>query len=157
MKAGDVVNAILSEDVISADEADHEAVEVGDVVFAMNNYMFQLAATGVDLGWSEITNIAQELTVPRGAINGVIKNTAIQIAESFGWPVSELAERLALNSYEAMVQIAVSIPAASQPDGLPVGVANEWQSGRRFFGPDEATILTENEQVIIPEDNTEVL
>lgn len=154
--AATLIKAILQEDVVQAAEADLEDDEVVDTTFALNNYMFELAADGINLGFTEVVTLADVITVERGAINGIIKNVALQIAIQFGVPVPPLLERQAANGLRIMTGIAVSIPATPFPSTLPVGSGNECGTSARFFGTDEATILTEKELVIIPEANTEL-
>jgi len=77
------VRAILQEILVQATEADLEPSEVQDTIFFMNNWMAELDADGVNLGYTIITSLSQTITIPNGAINGVIKNVAVQIAPQF--------------------------------------------------------------------------
>lgn len=151
-----VLKAILQEDVVQASEAALEGDEVVDTMFALNNYMFELALDGVSLGFTEITDTSDPMTVPRGTINGIIKNVAEQIAVQFGVPVPPELAIQAKNGRRVMTKAAVSIPATPFPGNLPIGSGNECGDGVRFYGNTQTTIDTESGAAIIPETNTEI-
>lgn len=156
MKAAPILKAILQEDVVQASEAPLEADEYKDVIFALNNFMFELAADGVNIGWTEVTGLSSEVTVPRGAINGIIKNMALQIAIQFDVPVPVELQRQADSGMRVLEKIAVSIPVQSFPSTLPIGSGNECNTNTHFYGEGSDTLLTEQGLVIAPEQNTGV-
>ncbi len=156
MQAQPLVEAILQEIIVAGAEAPIEGADGSAVIFAMNNYMFEIAADGVNLGFTEVTSGTSEITVERGAINGIVKNVALQVLNQFGSEVPARLDDQASKSYDVMVKLAVDIPGTSFPDTLPVGVANENSTGVHFYGEDPDVLLTESGLVIAPEANTEL-
>lgn len=154
MKASQLIKAILQEPLVQASEAPIEAVEAEDAIFALNNWMFEIAADGVNLGFTEVTDLADEVTVPRGAVNGIVKNVAAQIVNQFGVAVPPLLMTQAAVGLAVMTKIAVTIPDSPYPGTLPIGSGNECGLGTHFYGEDEAVIETENGLTIVPESNT---
>lgn len=156
MKADQLVKAILQDDLIRGAEATFEPDEVQDTLFALNNYMFELAADGVTLGFTELTNLGDEVTVPRGAINGIIKNVALYIAPQFGKQPTPEQLRQAAAGLQVMTKLAVTIPLPVYPDTLPIGTGNECGIDVHFYGESPDTVTTEQGVVISPESNTEL-
>ena len=71
-----VAKASLQRILVQASEAALEPDEYQDFIFAMNNYMAQLDAQGIVLGYTQVSNLADEVTVPTGALRGIIANMA---------------------------------------------------------------------------------
>jgi len=153
-----MVRAILQEIVVQGTEADLESSEVEDTIFFMNNYMTQLDADGAKLGYTIVSSTSQEITVPAGAINGMIKNIALQIAPQFDVSVvsSDLI-RQARDSLKTLFRLGVSLQPMVFPSTLPIGSGNEHDDNndQHFYpGPDENTILTEQQNNILIESET---
>ena len=79
-----VAKASLQALLVQASEAPLEADEYQDFIFAMNNYMTTLAANGVNLGYTVVSDIGDEVTVPAGALQGLIANMAIIVSPQYG-------------------------------------------------------------------------
>ena len=154
--AAQVEKAILQEILVQDSEVPLPAIEFQDCTFAMNNFMFELAADGVSLGYTEVTNLADEITIPNGAINGLVKNVAFMVSVQFDVPVSQALIAQAANGIRVMTKIAVEIPAQAFPDTLPIGSGNECDTNIHFYGKSEDLILTESGEFIALESNTEV-
>lgn len=155
--AAQLITAILQEDVIQASEAPLEADETQDALFALNNYMFELAADGINLGFTEVTDLGDEITVNRGAINGVVKNVALQIAQQYGAPVTQTLLAQAANGLRVMTKLSVTLPSSPYPDTLPIGSGNECgTTNTHFYGDTDDTLDTEQGLTIAPEVNTEL-
>jgi len=56
-----------------------EADEYADYIFALNNYMTALEAEGVSLGYTVVANLSDAVTVPTGALRGIIANMALRL------------------------------------------------------------------------------
>ena len=72
-----VVKKVLDSLVVGAAEASLPAVDAQNIIDYMNDYMFSIDALGIKLGYTEVTNISQVLTVSAGAIRGIISNVAM--------------------------------------------------------------------------------
>lgn len=155
--AAQAMKAVLQEILVHGAESSLQAVEFQDAAFATNNYMFELAADGVNLGYTAITDLGDPITIPNGAINGMIKNVAQEMINQFGAVASGELARQAARGLKVMTKIAVTIPAQVFPDTLPIGSGNECDTNIHFYGDEGDFIATEQGNFIAPEDNTEVV
>ena len=84
-----VAKAALQRILVQASEAPLEADEYQDFIFAMNNYMAMLDAAGISLGYTVVNDLADEVTIPTGALRGLIANLAIEVSPDYGGIVSD--------------------------------------------------------------------
>ena len=77
-----VVTDILQEILVQASEQPVEAVNFQFVVRYMNRFMAELAVT-TPLGYTTITGPTDLVTIPDGAMNGLIFNVALLTTTSF--------------------------------------------------------------------------
>jgi hypothetical protein len=139
-----VAKASLQALLVQASEAPLEADEYQDFIFAMNNYMTSLAANGVNLGYTAVTDIGDEVTVPQGAIHGIIANMAIVIAPQFGAVVPQGVAMSASEGMKAMRKLGQFITPTRRPSILPRGSGNESFGRTSHFYPDaEQEVLAE--------------
>lgn len=156
--AAQVLKAALQRIIVQASEADLEPDEFSDAIFAMNNYMFDLDAGGVHLGYTEVTNLSDDITIPTGALRGLIANVAIEISPDYDGEVTLGLQRAARQGLKTMEQLGVEVTTSAYPSTLPRGSGN---TGRNFgntdnFYPDlEAEILAETTGAIGLEVGTE--
>lgn len=142
-----VANAALKRIIVQGASSTLEPDEYQDFIFAMNNFMSALAADGVALGYTVVSNIADQVTIPTGALRGLIANMAIEVAPDYGGVVSPALVEQARTGLDTMRQIGQSIPETAYPCTLPYGAGNYWNSLglTQFFYPDlEAEILGES-------------
>jgi hypothetical protein len=155
--AESVANDILGELIINGAQQSIKAFDFNVAVRYMNRYMAQLDADGIALGYTIVKNAADPITIPLGAINGLIYNTALQIAHRYD---SDIGPDLAVKAEAAlntMRKIAVRVSPSSYPDTLPIGSGNEWETNSRwnkFYPVDPNTIDSEINGVLSPEDGT---
>ena len=142
--AAQVITQILNEINVRASESALEADEVQDAIFALNSYMASIAADGINLGYTEVENLGDPITVPSGAIMGMVANAAIMLAPTFDADVSQALVLKARQGLSAMRKLGVSISSMNYPDTLPVGSGNErdWDDDH-FYHQDDPTIATE--------------
>jgi len=133
--AAQVVKQILNEINVRASESDLAADEVQDTIFNINAYMAHLAATGVDLGYTEIENLGDPITVPAGAIMGMVANVAVMMCPTFGQQPSAALVSKARQGLETMYKLGVSVMPSDYPATLPVGSGNESWRGDQFYHP----------------------
>jgi hypothetical protein len=77
------------------------------------------------LGFTTVTNLADEVTIPRGAIRGVIANMAIEVAPQYGGTISPALEHQARQGMRAIRKLGCKIIPAQLPGNLPVGSGND--------------------------------
>lgn len=152
-----VVKASLQQIVVQASEAKIEASDAQDFIFAMNNYMLDLDAKGVTLGYTVVDDLGDDITIPTGALRGLIMNMAIEMAPQYLAPVTRELALAAKEGLSTMRTLGLVTPQTHFPSTLPRGSGNEDSSGMRFnhFYPDqEAEILAETTGAIGLETDT---
>ncbi len=154
--ASQVVKASLQRILVQASDAPIEADEAQDFIFAMNNFMLDLDASGISLGYTEVSSLGDEITIPTGALRGLIANMAIEVAPDYGGEISQGLQVAALEGMKTMRRLGRFIVSSTLPSTLPIGSGNEWGAGRRshFYPDQEAHILAETAGAIGLEVNT---
>jgi len=123
--AAQVVKQILNEINVRASESDLAADEVQDTIFTMNAYMSDLAASGVDLGYTEVSDLGDTITVHPGAIMGMVANVAMMMCPTFGQSPNPALVLKARKGLETMHKLGVTIVASDYASELPLGSGNE--------------------------------
>jgi len=152
-----VAKASLQRILVQGSEAPLEADEYQDFIFAMNNYMLQLDAQGISLGYTEVSDLSDSVTIPAGALRGLIANMAIEVAPDYNGTVTAALAQAARDGLQTMRVLGQRIGATAFPATLPVGSGNEGngQAFNTHFYPDsEASILAETTGAIGLEQNT---
>lgn len=148
-----VVKDILQEVLVQASEQPIEAVDFQFVVRYMNRYMSQLAVT-VPLGYTTVSSPTDLITIPDGAVEGLIFNVAIRIMNSFDIAVNPTLYENAKDGLNTMRKLARNNVRTQHPSTLPIGSGNQYCDEQRFYGGAEAEILTEQNGSILLEDIT---
>ena len=113
--AAEVVTDILQELVVQGDESPIDAPESQSVMRYMNRYMTMLAAKGVNLGYTKVTSLGDPITIADGAIMGLIKNVAINVASQYDVPVSGQLRADAMEGLAAMRKLGITYLPTSMP------------------------------------------
>jgi hypothetical protein len=153
--AQSVVTDILQEVLVQASEQPVEAVDFQFVVRYMNRYMAQLAVT-IPLGYTKVSKPSDLITIPDGALNGLIFNVALKILNSFDIDVGPTLYENAKDGLAAMRKLARNLTSAKHPNTLPIGSGNYECNGRssNFYSNEEPELLTEQNGSILLEDAT---
>ena len=152
-----VVNDILQEILVQGSEQAIQAVDAQTAIRYMNRFMNALAAQGVSLGYTNITSLADPITIPDGAIEGLISNTAIRLLATYDITPNQFLVVNAREGLAAMRQLGVTIGASRFPGTLPIGSGNEYEGGfntGKFYPDEQDSILTEQNGHILLEDST---
>ena len=149
-----VVGDILQEILLQASEQDIEAVDFQFTVRYMNRFMNELAVTS-PLGYTEISSPDDKITIPPGAINGLIFNTALRIISSFDMDPSPMLVANAREGLKVMRKLSLVPVKSSHPSTLPIGSGNYDYRRDKFYDDVESEILTEINGGIALEDDTE--
>lgn len=147
----------LQEILVQAAEADIEASEAQTFIFKMNNMMLALDARGVTLGYTKVSNLGDTVTIPDGAIEGLVFVMAVKSASGYNAIVPPTLAQNARDGLNTMRLLGQTMPESQYPSTLPIGSGNEDCSGRRtsHYYPDlEAEILSEATGAIGLEVNT---
>ena len=124
LTAATVSKAILQKLVVQDVEAPLTPSEFQDTILAMNNYMFGLAADGINLGYTEVSNLGDLITVPSGALRGMIANIAIDISPDYDVQPSGALVASATQGLKSMRRLGQRIGQAQFPGTLPIGSGN---------------------------------
>lgn len=154
--AAQVITAALQKILVQASEAPIEASEAQDAIFALNNMMLALDADGVQLGFTEITDLGDDVTVPAGALRGVIYNLGVEMAPEFNGTITPAMAAIAAAGLKTMRKLGVHIGQSFFPSTLPVGSGNDYNGTRGFhYYPGRlAEILSETTGSIALESDT---
>jgi len=157
VKTSEIVIDALEDLVVQADEAPIEQSEARAAIRMLNDMMNAWAVQGIDLGYTQVSDMADPITVPLGAIMGIKKNLAILLAPKYNVPVTPELRELARIGYSAIVDIVIDTSAMEYPDTLPQGSGQDYPgyADTTFYPDQESTILTETGGSIALEDDTE--
>lgn len=158
-KAGDLIKDALIEITLLGAEAPVEAVDAQGAIRYLNRMMTALNARGVDLGYTEVTNLGDDITIPAGANEGVLFLLARTLWNQYsedGTPVPALLVANADAGLDTLLHIAVNVGPTEYPDTLPVGSGNENDSHTtsHFYADLQSTILAEVGGSVGLEDDT---
>jgi len=152
--AESVINDILQEILVQASEQPIDAVDFQFVLRYMNRYMSELAITN-PLGYTNVTLPTDPITIPDGAINGLIYNVALNVVTSFDMNPGGMLVANADRGLKAIRKISRNLVSTKHPSTLPIGSGNEvWTNDVHFYAGEGNTILTEQNGNILLEDNT---
>jgi hypothetical protein len=152
-----VAKASLQRILVQASEAALEPDEYQDFIFAMNNYMLSLDANGISLGYTEVNNLADKVTIPTGALRGLIANMAIEVSPDYNGTISQGLVLAASEGLKVMRLIGQTIPTTALPPTLPTGSGNDTDGGgltANYYPYLESQILAETTGAIGLESNT---
>jgi hypothetical protein len=124
----------------------------------MNDMLAMWDAMGISLGYTEVNNMADLVTVPDGARMGIKAILAISLAGKFKAEVTPSVLQRAKDGWQAILNLTVHRSQRSYPAILPVGSGNSFPGYQRtqFYPNVEDAILTEQNANIGLEIDTEV-
>ncbi len=151
MKAAELVEQILTDIKIIEVGAPIDATMAQNTLIKVNLYMSAQSANGIDVGFTKLGDLGDTVTVPDGALMGMIANVAILMAGQFGAVVSSSLAAQAAVGVAALRKLGVPQIASTQyPDTLPTGSGNDYGGLRdsTFYHDDPASIETETSGTI---------
>ena len=154
-KVAQVLDAALKRILVQGANVDLEPDEYQDAIFAMNNLVLAWDAEGIQLGYTEVSDLGDDVTIPTGALRGLIANVAIEIAPDYNGKISDGLTKAAQEGMETIRLIGQSVPQSYYPGTLPMGSGNACTSSGGHYYPDqEAVILAETTGAIGLESST---
>jgi hypothetical protein len=153
--AAQLIKASLQEILVQASESPLEADEYQDAIFALNNMMASYDAISIDLGYTIVENLGDDITVAPGAIQPIIKNLALELAPQFDAMVTPDLARQAMTGMRTLRRITRKFPVTRFPATLPIGSGNYISTYRSsaFYTDLEPEILGEVSGSIELEEN----
>jgi len=157
--AQSVIDDTLQEILVSASEQDIESVDFATALRYLNRMMATFDAEGIALGYTQVTKASDPITIPMGAIEGLIFNLALRLTTSYDIPVAGTLAMNARESKAAMRNLSVFIQPTAFPCTLPIGSGNEYDNTfnpGHFYGCTEDELTTEQGGSILLEDASNV-
>lgn len=144
--AATVIKDALQEILVQATEQPLQAPDFQTALRYMNRMMASFEeGKGIRLGYTPAVNTASVITIPNGAIEGLIFNLASRLATSYDIPVAPTLSMSARDGLKSMRKIGLTFNPAKFPSTMPIGSGNDdYGNGQyfdRFYNP-----------VIIPQD-----
>lgn len=130
--AGTLVADALTELTIQAQEQDVPPVDLNTGIRYLNRMMAGWSAKGIKLGYTVVSAPNDVLTVPAGAIEGMVFNLALRLANGFDVPISQSLIASAADSLNTIRILAVKPGKSAYPASLPIGSGNE--GGGDYYG-----------------------
>ena len=152
--AAQVIKFALQEIITQASESPLEADEYQDCIFALNTMMLEYDADGIHLGFTEVTSLGDDITVPAGAISGIVSNLALRVAPQFMGAVTPELMKKASDGYKVMCKLGVTIEQTQFGGLVPIGSGNQKWNRRKFYPPVTDYIEAEVNNNIQVESNT---
>lgn len=122
--AGVIIKDALQELIVQASESAVSSEDATTSIRYLNRMMARFAARGVNLGYTQIDNVADPLTVPDGAVSGVVTNLAVELGNQYDVPIGPALASRAVSGFDAMLDIAFVIVPTRFPDTAPRGSGN---------------------------------
>lgn len=155
--ANSVIKDALQEILVQANEQPVQSVDFTTAVRYLNRMMAAWAANGLPLGYTKVANAADPITVPDGAIEGIVFNLALRLSTQYDIQFAPELKSNAAEGLKTIRRIAVTRKATPLPCTLPIGSGNEqdsWYRYTHFYPCHEDEVLTEGEGSILLESNT---
>ena len=153
--AQSVIDDTLQEILVAASEQAIQSVDFANAMRYMNRMMATFDAEGIALGYTQVTKASDAITIPLGAIEGLIFNLALRLTTSYDIPVAGTLAINARESKEAMRKLAVFIQPTAYPCTLPIGSGNEYDNtfnSSHFYHCPEDELTTEQGGSILLEE-----
>lgn len=152
-----VAKASLQRILVQADESPLEPSEYQDFIFAMNNLMLDLDAKGINLGYTEVANLGDSITIPNSCLRGLISVMAVEVSPDYNRPIPEALAAQAAAGLKTFRRVGTTIRQTEYPSTLPRGAGNYNDTFRddHFFPDLQDDILTESGNAILLENDTQ--
>lgn len=139
----EIAKASLYQILAEGADSPLEADEYEDYLNSLNWFMSALEARNIKLGFTTVTNLSDEVTVPPGAIRGIVANMAIEMAPMFGGTVTPALSEQARAGMKAMRKLGSKLRPAQLPVTLPRGSGNSQRDyNEQFYTTSEYATVT---------------
>lgn len=156
-KAEEFIRDAYEETVSVGADAPLTSVDAQKGLRYLNDLLFEWEAMGISLGFTEVDNLADDVTIPRSSFRAVKLNLAMQLAPAFDRVLNPATVVNARDAKQNLLAQTISIVSAGYPDTLPVGSGNTCGDvyDRRFYTEVDGTLERESGGSILTEDGTE--
>lgn len=153
--AQQVINDALQEILVQASEQPIEAVDFQTARRYLNRMMSTVPFTG--LGYTQITEPGEMVTIPDAALEGVVFNLAKRMLSTYDMPLTQELKDSAKEGLNEIRRLTVKVLPTAHPCTLPVGSGNEGENtynNQHFYGCPSDEVLTEQGGSILLESDT---
>ena len=151
----EVINDSLQEVLVQASEQPIEAVDFQTARRYLNRMMALTPYNG--LGFTNITNPDDLMTVPDGALMGIVKNLTVFLLSTFDMPATAELMATAKTGLQEIKLITVTVQPTAFPCTLPIGSGNEQENtfnNNHLYPCPDNELLTERGGSILLESDT---
>jgi hypothetical protein len=131
----EVIQRALSLILVQGSEAPIEQDEAGSAVIALNRMMASWEGSGIALGYTAVSSLADLITVPEYALDGIEQNLALRLAPEFDGMVSPLLVQNARFAKQDLVKANLTVASTSYPDIMPMGSGNTGTGRSAYNSP----------------------
>lgn len=134
----DIITRALTKLGVRASETPLEAAELADGLDALNDMLSEWEYSGIRLNFERLTNAAETVNVPDGALGCIKSQLAVRLAAEYGRQISPaLVAEADLGMDNLLISLA-HLGDVELPDTLPTG------SGNRITDFAEDTFFAQN-------------
>ena len=153
--AQSIIDDSLQAILVQASEQPIEAVDFQTSRRYLNRMMATTPYNG--LGYTQVTNPDDLITVADGALEGIVFNLAVKMLPTYDMPLTAELNANAKDGLQEIRRIAVTVQPTAFPCTLPIGSGNEQENtfnNQHFYPCPDDELLTEREGAILLESNT---
>lgn len=150
--AQSIILDALQEILVQASEMPLEAADFQTARRYLNRMMSSTPFEG--LGFTQVTNPDDVVTIPDAAIEGVIFNLAKRLLTTYDMPLTNELAMNARTSLQEIYRLTSGDTITAFPCTLPTGSGNDDYDDLRFYPCPEDEGLTEQNGALLLETNT---
>jgi len=153
--AQSIINDALQEILVQASEQPIQPVDFQTARRYLNRMMTTTPFNG--LGYTVVTLPDDPITIPGGAVEGVIFNLAKRLLTTYDMPLTAELAQSAKDGLREIRLITVKVQPTNMPCTLPIGSGNEQENTYNtdhFYPCPNDELLTEQDSAILLESNT---
>ncbi len=129
----DIVKGALRRIGYEEAETPLEAEDAAVALEELNDMMAEFEASGLELGYIDITSLAEEVRIARGAQSAIKWALGVRIAPIFKVEVTEALVGVASGSVQNLETQVIHLNPPKFPPELPIGAGNECDDYQRFY------------------------
>ena len=148
-----VIIDALKEIVAIPAEASIDAYKAQVGIFYLNAMMLDFSVNGINVGYTLVDSLGDEITVPDAALEPIVKNLALLISPVFKNTFTSQELFIdAQNGVDSLLGLSIFQPSKTlYSESLPTGSGNYNWGSRCFYDEIGTPILTEEGVNIAPE------
>jgi hypothetical protein len=135
-------------------ETDLSDSEIAIGIRRLNRLAVGFASSGLNFGFTKVTNKDEVLTIPDWSEDLFISHLAIRLAPGFDVDITPGLVATASESLKVVQRRLISVPEVQFPTTLPIGSGNYDYHTRRFFHDENENDLAGGNNQILSDDES---